>query len=204
MWVVKLNGGNFLKFNNGSFEGVALDSGDVIASVTPTNYTANDTDDATTHLSAIDSALGTLDGRSLNSLSDVDFTAGNGIDGYVLKYNFADSQWEAQQDAGGNSFTSELVVDNSGTDTTIAQVGTEKRQTFLVKNGANNVTITLPESTDVGDGYEIVVKRAGTGTVTVTRAGDSDTIDEEVSISIPAQYSSATFLAEDGIGYWII
>lgn len=204
MWVVKLNGGNFLKFNNGSLEGVALDSGDVTASHTPTNYTANNTDDATTHLSAIDSALGTLDARSLNSLSDVDFTAGAGIDGYVLKYSDANSQWEAQQDVGGNSFTSEFTVDNSGTDTTITQVGTEKRQTVIVKNGANNVTITLPDSTDVGDGYEIIVKRAGTGTVTVARAGVTDTIDGEVSISIPAQYSSATFVAEDGVGYWII
>jgi hypothetical protein len=204
MWVVKLNGGNFLKFNNGLFEGVAIGSGDVTATHTPTNYTANNTDTLTTHLSAVDSAIGTLDARGLNSLSDVSFTAGNGIDGYVLKYSNANSRWEAQADVGGNSFTSVLTVDNSETDTTIAQVGTEKRQTVIVKNDTTDVTITLPDSTDVGDGYEIVVKRTGSGTVSVARAGNTDTLDGQDSISIPAQYSSATFVAEDGVGYHII
>lgn len=201
MWVVKLNGGNFLKFNNGIFEGVALDSGDVTATLTPSNYTANNTDTLTTHLTAIDTKLGSF---SLNNLSDVSFTAAEGIDNYVLKYDHASGNWGAEADLGSSSFTAEFTVDNSETDTTITQVGTENRQVVLIKNDQANVTITLPDSTDVGDGYELVIKRVGTGTVAIQRAGNTDTLDGETSISLVAQYTSVTLVAEDGVGYHLI
>lgn len=57
----------------------------------------------------------------LNSLSDVSFTAGSSIDGYVLTYNHTNTQWEALQSTGSSSNAisqgdSEVAVTDTGTD----------------------------------------------------------------------------------------
>ena len=53
-----------------------------------------------------------------NDLSDVSYTAGAGIDGYVLKYNNTNSQWEAQAESGGSVGTLQQVTDQGATTTT--------------------------------------------------------------------------------------
>jgi len=53
-----------------------------------------------------------------NNLSDVSYTAGAGIDGYVLKYNNTNSQWEAQAESGGSVGTLQQVTDQGATTTT--------------------------------------------------------------------------------------
>jgi len=53
-----------------------------------------------------------------NDLSDVSYTAGAGIDGYVLTYSNTNSQWEAQAAAGGSVGTLQQVTDQGATTTT--------------------------------------------------------------------------------------
>jgi len=60
-----------------------------------------------------------------NDLSDVDYTAGAGIDGYVMTYNNTTGNWEAAAAAGGAVGTLQQVTDQGSTTTTnisVAQV----------------------------------------------------------------------------------
>lgn len=78
----------------------------------------------------------------LNSLSDVSFTAGLGIDGYVLTYSNTNSQWEALQSTGSASVAwdevgqadsavnivttiGDITIDAQGSDTDIVFKGTD-------------------------------------------------------------------------------
>ena len=78
---------------------VVVSGNDIAADHTATNYTATNSN-VDGHLSGIDTKLGTLladiTGESLNDLSDVSFTAGAGIDNYVLTYDNGTSSWGAE------------------------------------------------------------------------------------------------------------
>ena len=83
---------------------VVVSGNDILADHTAVNYTsANNNVDG--HFSGVDSKLGTLladiTSESLNDLSDVSFTAGAGIDNYVLTYDHATTSWGAEASAGG-------------------------------------------------------------------------------------------------------
>jgi hypothetical protein len=94
----------------------------------------------------------------------------------------------------------DVVTDSSGTDTTISTyTGTE--EIHLISNSTNNVTITIPAASTVGEGYKYQIKRLGTGTVSVTPS--SGNIDASTSFSIASQYDSVT-LVSDNSNYYII
>ena len=78
----------------------------------------------------------------LNSLTDVSFTAGSSIDGYVLTYSDTNSQWEALQSTGSSSVAwdevgqadsavnivttvGDITIDAQGSDTDIVFKGTD-------------------------------------------------------------------------------
>ena len=91
-------------------------------------------------------------------------------------------------------------VDDSGTATTIS-VGTEHHKVIYVENGANAVTMTVPLSADLRDGYMLTIKAIGTATVTVSRSG-SNTFDAETSVDL-AQYEQIT-LVKNGNNWSIL
>ena len=62
-----------------------------------------------------DTRIGAAD---LTDLSDVNYTAGAPIDGYVLKYVNANSRWEAQAEGGASVGTLQQVTDQGSTTTT--------------------------------------------------------------------------------------
>src|SRR6056300_1486340 len=78
---------------------VVVSGNDILADHTAVNYTASN-NNVDGHFSGVDSKLGTLladiTGESLNDLSDVSFTAGAGIDNYVLTYDNGTSTWGAE------------------------------------------------------------------------------------------------------------
>jgi len=78
---------------------VVVSGNDVAADHTAVNYTAANAN-VDGHFSGVDTKLGTLladiTGESLNDLSDVSFTAGPGIDNYVLTYDNGTSSWGAE------------------------------------------------------------------------------------------------------------
>jgi len=78
---------------------VVVSGDDVAEDHTAVNYTAANAN-VDGHFSGIDTKLGTLlsdiTNESLNDLSDVSFTAGPGIDNYVLTYDNSTTSWGAE------------------------------------------------------------------------------------------------------------
>lgn len=132
----------------------------------------------------------------LDDLSDVSYTAGAGIDNYVLTYDHSTTSWGAEAAAGGGSAPS-VTTDSSGTDSTITTT-TGIEEVHLINNGAAAVVITLPAASTAGSGYKYQVKRLGTANVTV-----SATIDAASSFVLSTQYDSVT-LVSNGTQYYII
>ena len=116
---------------------VVLSGNDLAADHTASNYTpANSNIDG--HLSGIDTKLGTLlsdiTNESLNDLSDVSYTAGAGIDNYVLTYDHSTTSWGAEAvpsapvtsvngDTGAVSVTLDSATDQGATTTNAITVG---------------------------------------------------------------------------------
>src|SRR5210317_1414190 len=130
----------------------------------------------------------------------------------ALPYTFPTSDGSANQilktdGAGALTFIDQpsgtapdVVTDTSGTNTTISTT-TGIEEVHLISNGANNVAITIPAASTVGEGYKYQVKRLGTGTVSV--APSSGTIDGAASFSLASQYDSVT-LVSDNSNWFII
>jgi len=122
-----------------------------------------------------------ISGESLNDLSDVSFTAGAGIDNYVLTYDNGTSTWGAEAAQGGGWTYSAITADPAN-----AQAGYHYSCT-------GSFTITLPTSR-VSAGQEIRVKNMGTGTITIdpqTQNIDGSTTDYTMDV----QYSAITLVS---------
>jgi hypothetical protein len=143
--------------------------------------------------------IANINSESLNDLSDVAYTAGAGIDNYVLTYDHATTSWGAEAAAGGGSAPS-VTTDSSGTDTTISTV-TGIEEIHLINNSTNNVVITIPTGATAGAGYKYNIKRLGTGTVSVTPA--SGTIDTVASFALDLQFSSVTVVSS-GANWFVV
>jgi hypothetical protein len=119
----------------------------------------------------------------LNDLSDVSFTAGAGIDNYVLTYDHSTTSWGAEAAAGGGSSWTYSAIT---ADPANAQAGYHYSCT-------GTFTITLPTS-GVSSGEEIRVKNMGTGTITIdpqTQNIDGSTTDYVMDV----QYSAITLVS---------
>jgi len=134
-----------------------------------------------------------ISGESLNDLSDVSFTAGAGIDNYVLTYDNGTSSWGAEPaSGGGGGFTYSAV----------STATTAQAQYHYSVTGTT--TITLPASSGVTAGQEVRIKNMGSATVTVARTGTTDTIDGQTSISMAVQYQALSFVSNGSNGWEII
>ena len=115
---------------------------------------------------------------SLKDVTDVDFTAGSGIDNYVLTYDHSGGKWGAEASSTGASRPSIYDVSSAttiGNDTAISS--SELERIYIVDSSSAAVTLTLPEITgDVGEGYKLQVKRDGANNVTIT-ANAADKIE---------------------------
>ena len=83
--------------------------------------------------------------------------------------------------------------------TNVNYSGVIKRK-YYINNGSSNVAVNLP-SVSSCDGVELILKRLGSGTVTVN-ASDSEMIDGASTFSIPQQYASLTITATSS-GWYI-
>jgi 6,7-dimethyl-8-ribityllumazine synthase len=139
-------------------------------------------------LSAMDNItsafISDITSESLNDLSDVSFTAGAGIDNYVLTYDHATTSWGAEASAGGGGgYTYSAIT----ADPANAQYNYHYSCT-------GTFTVTLPASASGDAGKEIRIKNMGTGTITVD-GNASETIDGQTTIDLDTQYSSITLIA---------
>jgi hypothetical protein len=128
----------------------------------------------------------------LNDLSDVSFTAGAGIDNYVLTYDHSTTSWGAEAAAGGGWTYSAITADPAN-----AQVG------YHYSCTSGSFTITLPAASGTSSGSEIRVKNMGSGTITIDPG--TDTIDGSTTdYTLDVQYSAITLVSNGSNGWEII
>jgi len=132
-----------------------------------------------------------INSESLNDLSDVSYTAGAGIDNYVLTYDHSTTSWGAEPSAGGGGgFTYSAITADPA-----------NAQANYHYSATGTFTITLPTS-GMTAGEEIRIKNMGTGTITVdpqTSTIDGSTTDYTLDV----QYSAIT-LVSTGTNWEII
>jgi hypothetical protein len=129
----------------------------------------------------------------LDDLSDVAYTAGAGIDNYVLTYDHSTTSWgaEASQGGGGGFTYSAITADPAPAvkDTHYSCTGT--------------FTITLPAVSGTTAGDQIRVKNIGTGTVTIDGAS-SETVDGATTFAMDVQWSAVTLVSNGSTGWEIV
>jgi hypothetical protein len=188
---------------NGATGVVVLDSDDVAEGAANLYYTDARADAR---------ADARIAASNMTALADVSYTAGAGIDNYVLTYDHAAGGWRAEPAASGggsrpNVYTqsaSFTIGDGTGTDPG-AVTAAELERVYLINNGASAVTVTLPAiSGNVGAGFKLQIKRLGTAAVTIDRNSE-DIDDQATNQTLSVQYSSFTLVcAGAGVGWYII
>ena len=130
----------------------------------------------------------------LNDLSNVSYTAGAGIDGYVLTYDNATSSWGAAAGGGGggSSYTYSAIT----ADPASAQVNYHYSCT-------GTFTVTLPAVSGTTAGDELRVKNVSTGTITIDGAS-SETIDGATTYALDVQWSAVTLVSNGSTGWEVI
>jgi hypothetical protein len=163
--------------------------------LTPSNIGSIDTSDLNNDAGFI----ANITNESLNDLSDVSYTAGAGIDNYVLTYDNTAGTWGAEAASSGPRPT--VTTDSSAANATITDpAGSVLEDIYLVNNSSTAVTITLPTVTS-NSGYKVQIKRLGTADVTISPA--SGTIDGDPNQVLSVQYAALT-LTTDGTNWFII
>ena len=149
---------------------------------------------------------GRVDARAatlpLSTLSDVSYTGGAGIDGKVLTWVNASSEWQAVTASGGGGSAPTVTAQNTTTSLSAPGSGVIE-QTYTV-NSASAVVLTLVSAATTGAGFKYQVKRLGAGAVTAQPAG-AEYIDYagQTSFAVGAQYDSIT-LQSDGTNWVLI
>jgi len=135
--------------------------------------------------------ISNINSESLNDLSDVSYTAGAGIDNYVLTYDHSTTSWGAEPSAGGGGGWTYSAIT---ADPANAQANYHYSCT-------GTFTITLA-TTGMSAGDQIRIKNMGSGTITI----DPQTVNIDGSTTdyvLDVQYSSIT-LVSDGTNYEVV
>ena len=138
---------------------------------------------------------------NLTDLNDVSYTAGAGIDNFVLTYNHANTRWEAEAAAGGGGSTPDTTTVSQGTDYTIS-TSTGIEEAFFITPTAD-INVNLPSAVTVGEGYKYNIKNLASGFSLTVDADGSQTIDASLTYVINNQFQSITIMS-DGANWFII
>jgi hypothetical protein len=194
---------NLSSFNNN------LDTDDITEGATNLYYTnarfdtqlaTKDTDDisegATNQYFTNARADARIAAATANDLSDVSYTAGAGIDGYVLTYSNTNSQWEAQAaSGGGGGFTYTAITSAS------SPVSGAASTHYSADTSGGAITINLPALSGVTAGTEIRVKLKTAGNTLTLDGNLSETIDGSITYTLTVQNQAVT-LVSDGSSNW--
>ena len=180
---------------------VVLSGDDVAADHTASNYTAANAN-IDGHFSGVDTALGTklsdITSESLDDLSDVNYTAGAGIDNYVLTYDHSTTSWGAEAVPSApvtsvNSLTGAVTIsgddvaaDHTATNYTAANANVDGHlsgiDTALGSVGGNQITdveIKTTSSFTAASNYIYLCSYTG-GTQTITFPAASSSNDGDL------------------------
>jgi archaellum component FlaG (FlaF/FlaG flagellin family) len=122
------------------------------------------------------------------NISSISLKPGESVQVEVTVQDVSGTDKRVYYRLGQHTPTFDTTEDTSGANATISH-GREKHLTYIV-NTANNVTVTLPTLSDCKPDYQITIKNAGAGTVTLSR-GSTDTFDGATSTTL-AQYDTIT------------
>ena len=141
---------------------------------------------------------------NLTDLNDVNYTAGAGINGYVLTYNHSNTRWEAAAASAGGSRPSVTSITAAAytIGTTDSAIGSSELERIYTCSSSAS-TVTLPSSSGL-TGFKVQIKNLLSSTITIDPSG-AEQIDSSgagVALELTVQYSSVT-LCSDGTG-WII
>jgi hypothetical protein len=202
---------------------VVLDTDDISEGTSNLYYTnarfdtqlaTKDTDDlseGTTNLYFTNTrADGRIAAADLTDLNDVNYTAGSGINNYVLTYVHATTRWEAKEATGGGSALPPEVKET--TTTTPVSVSltpsdsnsyTDLEVMYLVNNSSTAVELDLPTASG-NEGKKIHIKRTGTADVTIDPNG-TEQIDNGgagTAFVLTSQYQSVSLIS-NGTNWFI-
>jgi len=140
----------------------------------------------------------------LNDLSDVSFTAGPGIDNYVLTYDNASSSWGAEAAAGGGYSVTVDTTTISTTNPTTLSSPSDNEEVYIISNSTTDVTVNLVAAATCGSGFKYTFKVLGTGVITLDPNG-TEYIDfaAQTTFDIGAQYDSVS-LQTDGSNWYLV
>ena len=192
---------------------VVLDTDDVSEGVTNLYYTdtrfdtrlgTKTTDNLTEGSTNLYFTNTRADGRiaaaDLTDLSDVTYTAGAGIDGYVLTYSNTNTRWEAQAASGGGSAPTVTSASPSSAYTISTHAGIE--EVYILTPSAD-ISVNLPSASSCGSGYKYQIKNMASANTLTIDPNSTETIDGSTTFVLNVQYQSITIVT-DGSNWFII
>jgi hypothetical protein len=194
-----------MTYNNtsGNWEAQVSASAPVTSVNTQTGAVVLDTDDVAEGASNLYYTNARADARiaaaTANDLSDVSYTAGAGIDGYVLTYSNTNSQWEAQAaSGGGGGFTYTAITSAS------SPVSGAASTHYSADTSGGAITINLPALSGVTAGLELRVKLKTAGNNLILSPNGTDQVDlggAGTNYTLTVQNQAVT-LVSDGSSNW--
>ncbi len=149
----------------------------------------------------VDTQVATL---PMSTLSDVAYTAGAGIDNYVLTYDHSSTSWGAEAAAGGGGSrptVTALTATPYTIGTTDSAIGaSELERAYLCSSSA--ATVNLPTAVGLS-GVKLQIKNLLATTITIDPDG-TEQIDlggAGVAFTLTVQYSSVTLMSDNSNWY---
>ena len=195
--------GYVMTYNNtsGNWEAQVSASAPVTSVNTQTGAVVLDTDDIAEGASNLYYTNARADARiaaaTANDLSDVSYTAGAGIDGYVMTYNNTSGNWEAQVASGGG-FTYTAITSAS------SPVSGAASTHYSADTSGGAITINLPALSGVTAGLELRVKLKTAGNNLILSPNGTDQVDlggAGTNYTLTVQNQAVT-LVSDGSSNW--
>ena len=136
---------------------------------------------------------------NLTDLNDVSYTAGAGINGYVLEYVHANTRWEAKEATSGGGGFSYTAITSASSPVTSA-ISTH----YGADSSGGAIVFNLPALSGLTGGEEIRIKLNTTGNNLTLTPNGSDTIEGAASYVMSIAKESVTCVASSGTNWEII